>query len=194
MLTRPAGKSVILLSRALADSGAYGAPQHQCERRVDRSPIPTFQGDQQRRRKPGAEKSPISSNSSAKSFTTPSRKLRVDLGKPLVIFAVKNEDTLKPPSARVLGDKRAIGTPRESLCQARPATTSAVRTNIGRRQSLRSRLPRIHARLMDRNFQGLPVWLGEGLAEYSQTPPFTTRKLKSAKFLPITCRCCNPLA
>ena len=92
-------------------------------------------------------------------------KLRVDLGKPLVIFAAKNEDTLKlllPGYWEVKGRLHPAGI--FSPGEARHYV--AVRTNVETDNPYEVVYHEYTHAIMNLNFQGLPIWLGEGLAEY----------------------------
>ena len=92
-------------------------------------------------------------------------KFRVDLGKPLVIFAVKNEDTLKlllPAFWEVKGRLHPAGV----FMPGEARDYVAVRTNIEGENPYEVVYHEYTHAIMNLNFQGLPIWLGEGLAEF----------------------------
>lgn len=92
-------------------------------------------------------------------------KFRVDLGKPLVIFAVKNEDALKlllPAYWEVKGRMHPAGI----FAPGEARHYVAVRTNIEADNPYEVVYHEYTHAIMNLNFQGLPIWLGEGLAEY----------------------------
>ena len=92
-------------------------------------------------------------------------ELRVDLGKPLIIFAVKNEDSLKlllPAYWEVKGRAHPAG----YYVSGEDRHFVAVRTNIEGENPYEVVYHEYTHAIMNLNFQGLPVWLGEGLAEF----------------------------
>ena len=92
-------------------------------------------------------------------------KLRVDLGKPLTIFAVKNEDSLKvllPGYWEVKGRVHPAGI----YAPGEEQHFVAVRTNIESNNPYQVVYHEYTHAIMDLNFRGLPIWLGEGLAEF----------------------------
>jgi len=92
-------------------------------------------------------------------------KFRVDLGKPLVIFAVKNEDALKlllPAYWEVKGRMHPAGI----FAPGEARHYVAVRTNIEADNPYEVVYHEYTHAIMNLNFRGLPIWLGEGLAEY----------------------------
>jgi Tfp pilus assembly protein PilF len=98
-------------------------------------------------------------------FHTSFPKFRVDLGKPLVIFAVKNEDTLKlllPAFWEVKGRLHPAGI----FMPGEARDYVAVRTNIETENPYEVVYHEYTHAIMNLNFQGLPIWLGEGLAEF----------------------------
>jgi len=128
-----------------------------------------------------------------KSFPT----LRVDLGKPLIIFAVKDENSLKallpsywenkgqahPAGIYLPGDDRHYVTVRTDLSTDNPYYLVYHEYT--------------HA-IMGLNFRGLPVWLNEGLAEYygnsvieerdveiGKVPAYHLRTLQQEPLIPI---------
>jgi tetratricopeptide (TPR) repeat protein len=92
-------------------------------------------------------------------------KLRVDLGKPLIIFAVKNEDSLKlllPGYWEVKGRIHPAGI----YVPGEERHFVAVRTNIEGDNPYEVVYHEYTHAIMNLNFRGLPVWLNEGLAEF----------------------------
>jgi tetratricopeptide (TPR) repeat protein len=98
-------------------------------------------------------------------FHTSFPKFRVDLGKPLVIFAVKNEDTLKlllPSFWEVKGRMHPAGI----FMPGEARDYVAVRTDVESDNPYEVVYHEYTHAIMNLNFQGLPIWLGEGLAEF----------------------------
>lgn len=92
-------------------------------------------------------------------------KLRLDLGRPLIIFAVKNEDSLKsllPGYWEVKGRAHPAGI----YVSGEERHFVAVRTNIEGENPYEVVYHEYTHAIMNLNFRGLPVWLSEGLAEY----------------------------
>jgi len=92
-------------------------------------------------------------------------KFRVDLGKPLIIFAVKNEDTLKlllPEFWEAKGRAHPAGL----YAPGEDRHFVAVRTNIEGDNPYEVVYHEYTHAILDLNFQGIPLWLGEGLAEF----------------------------
>ena len=124
-------------------------------------------------------------------------KLRVDLGKPLVIFAVKNEDTLKlllPAYWEVKGRMHPAGL----FAPGEARHYVALRTNIDVDNPYHVVYHEYTHAIMNLNFQGLPIWLGEGLAEYfgnstihdkeveiGKIAPYHLEVLRSTRLIPI---------
>jgi len=124
-------------------------------------------------------------------------KLRVDLGKPLVIFAVKNEDTLKlllPGYWEVKGRMHPAGI----FAPGEARHFVAVRTDIETDNPYEVVYHEYTHAVMNLNFQGLPIWLGEGLAEYfgnstihdkeveiGKIPPSHLQVLQTSRLIPI---------
>ena len=90
---------------------------------------------------------------------------RVDLGKPLVIMAVKNEDgmkTLLPAYWQAKGHVHPGG----YFMPGEERDCVAVQTNVEAEFPYEVVYHEYTHALMDVNFRGLPIWLSEGLAEY----------------------------
>jgi tetratricopeptide (TPR) repeat protein len=92
-------------------------------------------------------------------------KLRVDLGKPLIIFALKNEDSMRqliPEYWEVKGRVHPDGL----YVPAEDAHSVVVRTDVEADNPYQVIYHEYTHALMDLNFRGLPIWFGEGLAEF----------------------------
>jgi tetratricopeptide (TPR) repeat protein len=92
-------------------------------------------------------------------------KMRVDLGKPLIIFALKNEDSMKvflPAFWEVKGHTHPAGI----YQPGEDKHFVAVRTDIEGPNPYEVVYHEYTHALMDLNYRGLPLWLGEGLAEF----------------------------
>lgn len=97
-------------------------------------------------------------------FHTSLPQLRVDLGKPLIIFAVKNEDSLKlllPGFWEVKGHAHPAGL----YSPGEERHFVAVRTDIEGEYPYEVVYHEYTHAITDLNFRGLPLWLNEGLAE-----------------------------
>ena len=106
--------------------------------------------------------------------------LRVDLGKPLVIMAVKNEDgmkTLLPGYWEVKGRVHPDGL----FVSGEERDSVAVRTNVETETPYQVVYHEYTHALMDLNFRGLPIWLGEGLAEYFGNSTIQDKDVKIGK-------------
>lgn len=122
---------------------------------------------------------------------------RVDLGKPLVIFALKNEDSLKfllPEYWEVKGRMHPVG----FFMPGEARDFVAVRTNIEGDNPYEVVYHEYTHAIMNLNFQGLPVWLGEGLAEFfgnstihdkdvefGKVAPYHLEVLQQSRLIPI---------
>jgi tetratricopeptide (TPR) repeat protein len=89
--------------------------------------------------------------------------LRVELGKPLIIFAVKNEDSLKIllPAYWIKGHAHPAGI----YVPGEDRHFVAVRTDIEGPNPYEVIYHEYTHAIMNLNFRDLPIWLGEGLAE-----------------------------
>lgn len=98
-------------------------------------------------------------------FRTTFPKLRVDLGKPLIIFAVKNEDSLKlllPGYWETKGHAHPDGL----YAPGEERHFVALRTNVESDNPYQVVYHEYTHALMNLNFRDLPIWFGEGLAEF----------------------------
>lgn len=110
-------------------------------------------------------------------------KLRVDLGKPLLIFAVKNEDSLKlllPGYWEVKGHVHPAGI----YAPGEDRHFVALRTDIESSNPYEIVYHEYTHAIMNLNFQGLPVWLGEGLAEFFGNSTIRDRDVEIGKIAP----------
>lgn len=92
-------------------------------------------------------------------------QFRVDLGKPLIIFAVKDEDSLKlllPAFWETKGHVHPAGI----YSPGEESHLVAVRTNLEGEIPYEIVYHEYTHAIMDLNVRGLPVWLSEGLAEF----------------------------
>jgi tetratricopeptide (TPR) repeat protein len=98
-------------------------------------------------------------------FHTTFPKLRVDLGKPLIILAVKNEDSLRvllPGYWETKGQAHPAGL----YAPGEERHFVALRTNIEAENPYQIVYHEYTHAIMNLNFRDLPTWLGEGLAEF----------------------------
>jgi tetratricopeptide (TPR) repeat protein len=91
-------------------------------------------------------------------------QLRVDLGKPLIIFAVKNEDSLRILLPAFWETKGRVH-PAGLYSPGEDRHFVAVRTDIEGENPYEVVYHEYTHAIMNLNFRDLPVWLGEGLAE-----------------------------
>jgi Tfp pilus assembly protein PilF len=98
-------------------------------------------------------------------FHTTFPKLRVDLGKPLIIFAVKNEDSLKT-LIPVYWESKGHFHPDGIYVAGEERHYVAVRTDVETENPYQIVYHEYTHAIMNLNFRGLPVWLNEGLAEF----------------------------
>jgi len=92
-------------------------------------------------------------------------QFRVDLGKPLFIFAVKDEDSLKlllPAYWETKGHMHPAG----FYSPGEESHLVAVRTGLEGEIPYEIVYHEYTHAIMDLNVRGLPLWLGEGLAEF----------------------------
>jgi tetratricopeptide (TPR) repeat protein len=92
-------------------------------------------------------------------------KLRVDLGKPLIIFAVKNEDSLKALIPLYWESKGRMH-PDGLYVPGEERHYVALRTDVETQNPYGIIYHEYTHAIMNLNFRGLPVWLNEGLAEF----------------------------
>src|SRR5215469_1582379 len=107
-------------------------------------------------------------------------KLRVDLGKPLVILAVKNEDSMKVLLPGYWEAKGRVH-PDGLFASGEERDMVAVRTNVETEYPYQVVYHEYTHALMDLNYRGLPIWLGEGLAEYFGNSTIQDKDVKIGK-------------
>lgn len=124
-------------------------------------------------------------------------KLRVDLGKPVIIFAVKNEDSMKsllPAFWEAKGHTHPGG-----LYQpAEEKHFVVVRTDMEGPNPYEIVYHEYTHALLNINFRGMPLWLNEGLAEFfgnstihdnyveiGKIAPYHLQILRELKLIPI---------
>ena len=110
-------------------------------------------------------------------------KLRVDLGKPLIIFAVKNEDSLKtllPAYWELKGHAHPAGL----YAPGEDRHFVALRTNLETENPYQVVYHEYTHAIMNLNFRGLPIWLGEGLAEFFGNSTIHEKDVEIGKISP----------
>ncbi|MGB9472467.1 MAG: hypothetical protein WBQ59_24195 [Candidatus Acidiferrum sp.] len=130
-------------------------------------------------------------------FHTTFPKWRLDLGKPLIIFAVKNEDSLKTLiPAYWEGKGRAH--PAGLYMPGEERHYVAVRTDVETDNPYQIVYHEYTHAIMNLNFRELPVWLSEGLAEFygnsviqdkdveiGKPSPYHLQELQTERLIPI---------
>jgi Tfp pilus assembly protein PilF len=124
-------------------------------------------------------------------------KMRVDLGKPLVIFAVKNEESLKT-LIPVYWETKGRVHPDGLYVPGEERHYVALRTDVETEHPYGIIYHEYTHAIMNLNFRGLPVWLNEGLAEYygnsiiydkyveiGKPAPYHLQTLQSERLIPI---------
>ncbi len=98
-------------------------------------------------------------------FHTAFPALRVDIGKPVIIFALKNENSMKiflPAYWEAKGHAHPAGV----YIPGEDKHCAIVRTNVESENPYQVVYHEYAHALENLNFQGLPLWLSEGIAEY----------------------------
>ena len=124
-------------------------------------------------------------------------QMRLDLGKPLIILAVKNEDSLKlllPGFWEVKGHMHPAGL----YAPGEDRHFVALRTNVEGDYPYEVVYHEYTHAIMNLNYQGLPLWLSEGLAElfgfsmfhdkdveYGKVPASHLQALQENRLIPI---------
>ena len=98
-------------------------------------------------------------------FHTAFPTLRIDTGRPLIIFAVKNEDSLKA-LLPAYWETKGHAHPSGIYASGEERDFVAVRTNIEGENPYEVVYHEYAHAILNLNFRELPVWLSEGLAEY----------------------------
>lgn len=124
-------------------------------------------------------------------------KLRVDLGKPVIIFAVKNEDSMKALLPAFWEAKGHVH-PGGLYQPVEEKHFVVVRTNIEGANPYEVVYHEYTHALMNINFRGLPLWLNEGIAEFfgnstihdnyveiGKIAPYHLQILQERKLIPI---------
>jgi Tfp pilus assembly protein PilF len=124
-------------------------------------------------------------------------QLRVDLGKPLIIFAVKNEDSLKTLIPAYWESKGRVH-PDGIYVPGEDRHYVAVRTDVETANPYQIVYHEYTHAIMNLNFRGLPVWLNEGLAEFygnsvieekdveiGKVAPYHLQTLQQERLIPI---------
>lgn len=124
-------------------------------------------------------------------------KLRIDLGKPLIIFAAKNEDSLKS-LIPVYWEDPGRAHPSGLYIAGEDRHYVALRTNVQTENPYQVIYHEYTHAIINLNFRGLPVWLNEGLAEYfgnssihdkyteiGRVPAYHLRTLQQGQLIPI---------
>lgn len=130
-------------------------------------------------------------------FHTTFPNWRVDLGKPLIIFAVRNEDSL-----RVLlpayWEQKDRAHPMGIYIVGEDRHYVALRTNVETDNPYQVVYHEYTHAILNLNFRGLPVWLNEGLAEFyansiiedkdveiGRIAPYHLQTLQTERLIPI---------
>ena len=124
-------------------------------------------------------------------------KLRVDLGKPLIIFAVKNQASMKA-FIPAYWESKELAHPSGIYISGEERHYVIVRTDMASGNPYHVVYHEYTHAIMDRNFMGLPLWLNEGLAEFygsstiydkyvevGKVAPEHLRTLSEEKLIPI---------
>ena len=124
-------------------------------------------------------------------------KLRVDLGKPLIIFAVKNQASMKA-FIPAYWESKELAHPSGIYISGEERHYVIVRTDVASGNPYHVVYHEYTHAIMDRNFMGLPLWLNEGLAEFygsstiydkyveiGKVAPEHLRTLSEEKLIPI---------
>lgn len=116
-------------------------------------------------------------------FHTTFPKLRVDLGKPLIILAVKNEDSLK---ALLPGywESKGHAHPAGLYAPGEERHFVALRTNVEADNPYQIVYHEYTHAIMNLNFRDLPIWLGEGLAEFYGNSAIHQKDVEIGKISP----------
>ncbi|MGB7436540.1 MAG: DUF1570 domain-containing protein [Candidatus Acidiferrum sp.] len=110
-------------------------------------------------------------------------KLRVDLGKPLIIFAVKNEDSLKT-LIPAYWESKGRAHPQGIYMPGEDRHYVAVRTDVETENPYQIVYHEYTHAIMNLNFRGLPVWLNEGLAEFFANSNIREKDVEIGKIAP----------
>jgi len=114
-------------------------------------------------------------------------KMRVDLGKPLIIFALKNEDSMKlflPGYWETKGHTHPFGL----YAPGEDKHFVLVRTDAAGDNPYEVVYHEYTHALMDLNFRGLPLWFGEGLAEFFANSTIRDKEVEIGHYSPYHLR------
>jgi Protein of unknown function (DUF1570) len=124
-------------------------------------------------------------------------KLRVDLGKPLIIFAAKNEDSLRG-LIPVYWEQKGRAHPSGLYVAGEDRHYVVLQTDVQTENPYQVVYHEYTHAIINLNFRGLPVWLNEGLAEYfgnstihdkyveiGKVPAVHLRTLQEGRLIPI---------
>ncbi len=130
-------------------------------------------------------------------FHTTFPKWRVDLGKPLIIFAVKNEDSLKA-LIPVYWEGKGRAHPAGLYIPGEERHYVALQTDRETDNPYQIVYHEYTHAIMNLNFRALPVWLNEGLAEFygnsviqeknveiGKPSPYHLQELQTERLIPI---------
>ncbi len=116
-------------------------------------------------------------------FHTTFPTLRVDLGKPLIIFAVKNEDSLKSLIPAYWEQKGRMH-PQGIYVPGEERHFVALQTDVQTENPYQIVYHEYTHAIMNLNFRGLPVWLNEGLAEFYANSVIQDKNVEVGKASP----------
>ena len=116
-------------------------------------------------------------------FHTTFPKLRVDLGKPLIIFAVKNEDSLKVLLPAYWEQKGRMH-PQGIYVPGEERHFVALQTDVQTENPYQIVYHEYTHAILNLNFRGLPVWLNEGLAEFFANSVIQDKEVEVGKASP----------
>jgi len=110
-------------------------------------------------------------------------KLRVDLGKPLIIFAVKNQASMKA-LIPAYWESKELAHPSGIYISGEERHYVIVRTDVESSNPYHVVYHEYTHAIMDRNFMGLPLWLNEGLAEFYGNSTIFNKYVEIGKVAP----------
>jgi Tfp pilus assembly protein PilF len=110
-------------------------------------------------------------------------KWRVDLGKPLLIFAARNEDSLKALIPAYWEQKGHMH-PQGIYVAGEDRHYVALQTNVETENPYQIVYHEYTHAIINLNFRGLPVWLNEGLAEFFANSTILDKEIQVGKASP----------
>jgi Tfp pilus assembly protein PilF len=130
-------------------------------------------------------------------FHTTFPNWRLDLGKPLIIFAVRNEDSLRT-LLPAYWEQKGHAHPAGFYLPGEERHYVALRTDVETGNPYQIVYHEYTHAIINLNFRGLPVWLNEGLAEFyansviedkdieiGRIAPYHLRILQTERLIPI---------